>query len=80
MYTGNCCILPDHCSYPEITGYYRDCLYPYSEEALYQKLVKVIEDEPYRRRIGRDLRERSKRYQPEEVVAKIVDAMKYPPK
>ncbi len=80
MYTENCCILPDHCSYPEITGYYRDCLYPYSEEGLYQKLVKVIEDEPYRRRIGRDLRERSKRYQPEEVVAKIVDAMEHPPK
>ncbi|MEM2949910.1 MAG: glycosyltransferase [Nitrososphaeria archaeon] len=75
MYTGNCCILPNHCSYPEITGGYEECLYEYNEEELYKKLVYVIENENVRRRIGAELSLRAKKYVPEAVVSKIVDFM-----
>ncbi len=75
MYTGNCCILPNHCSYPEITGGYEECLYKYDEDELYRKLVYVIENDSVRRRIGAELSLRAKKYVPEAVVSKIVDFM-----
>jgi glycosyltransferase involved in cell wall biosynthesis len=75
MYTGNCCILPNHCSYPEITGNYQECLYEYNEEELYRKLAYVIEDEEARKRIGLELSRRARKYVPEAVVTKIINFM-----
>jgi len=75
MYTDTCCILPNHCSYPEITSYYEDCLYSYNEQALYDKLKYVIENEPARNRIARDLKKRVERYHPETVTAKILRSL-----
>jgi glycosyltransferase involved in cell wall biosynthesis len=75
MYTDTCCILPNHCSYPEITGYYEDCLYEYNEQALYDKLKHVIEDESARNRIARELKKRVEKYYPENVTAKILKSM-----
>jgi glycosyltransferase involved in cell wall biosynthesis len=75
MYTDTCCILPNHCSYPEITGYYEDCLYEYNEQALYDKLKQVIEDESARNRIARELKKRVEKYYPENVTAKILKSM-----
>lgn len=75
MYTDTCCILPNHCSYPEITGYYEDCLYPYNEQALYDKLKHVIEDESARSRIASELKKRVEKYHPENVTAKILQSL-----
>jgi len=75
MYTDTCCILPNHCSYPEITGYYGDCLYPYNGQALYDKLKQVIEDEPARSRIARDLKKRVEKYSPENVTGRILQSL-----
>jgi len=76
MYTDTCCILPNHCSYPEITSNYEDCLYPYNEQALYDRLKHVIEDEAARSRIARDLKKRVEKYHPENVTAKILQSMR----
>lgn len=76
MYADTCCVLPNQCSYPEITGGYEDCLYPYSEQALYDKLEYLIEDESARNKIAKDLKERTEKYSPKVVTAKILEAMK----
>ncbi len=76
MYTDTCCILPNHCSYPEITSNYEDCLYEYNEQALYDKMKDVIEDESARNSIARELKRRVERYYPETVTARILQALK----
>ena len=77
MHTNTCCVLPDHCSYPEITGNYRDCLYEYNEQALYEKVKYVIEDESARGRIAGELKKRVERYHPGPVTARILQSLKY---
>lgn len=75
MYTNTCCVLPDHCSYPEITDYYEECLYQYDEREFYNKLEYLIEDESARSKIGEELKKRSDRYSPKNVTANILKAM-----
>jgi len=77
MHTDTCCVLPDHCSYPEITGNYKDCLYEYNEQALYDKMKQVIEDDSARGRIAGQLKKRVKRYHPETVTARILQSLKH---
>lgn len=76
MHTDTCCILPNHCSYPEITDNYEDCLYQYNEQALYDKMKHVIEDGSTRNRIAKELKKRVERYYPETVTTRILQALK----
>lgn len=71
MYTYNCCLLPNRCSYPEITGGLDDVLYSSSEE-LVQKIDYYLKNEAARRQVAAALHERSLRYTPEEVASRLV--------
>ncbi len=71
MYTHNCCLLPNRCSYPEITGGYEDVLYSSTVE-LEEKLDYYLENRSAREEAAATLHERSLRYTPEEVVPRLM--------
>ncbi len=75
MYTENCCLMPDRCSYPEITGGYRDALYS-SPEELFEKLDFFIRNEDRRREVAEELHRRSLRYSPETVAGNIASVLR----
>jgi glycosyltransferase involved in cell wall biosynthesis len=70
MYANNCCLLPNRCSYPEITGGLEEALYSSTEELL-DKIDYYLKDESARRRTATALHERSLRYRPEEVASRL---------
>ena len=70
MYTSNCCLLPDRCSYPEITGGLQDSLYRSPEELL-EKLEYFLKNEGPRQRVAAELRKRSLDYGPEQVASRL---------
>ena len=70
MYTYNCCLLPNRCSYPEVVGPVHEVLYS-SEQELYAKLCCFISNADRRISVARKLRERAEHYLPGQVVAKI---------
>lgn len=72
MYAHNCCLLPNRCSYPEITGGFADILYSSTEE-LEEKLDYYLEDRGAREKAAATLHERSLRYTPEEVASRLMD-------
>jgi glycosyltransferase involved in cell wall biosynthesis len=72
MYAHNCCLLPNRCSYPEITGGYGDVLYSSTEE-LEEKLDYYLKDRGAREKAAATLHERSLRYTPEEVASRLMD-------
>lgn len=74
MYTRNVCLLPNRCSYPEITGGLEAALYS-SRDELLQKLERYLEDEPARASLADELHERSLRYAPARVVKAIAEVM-----
>ncbi len=74
MYTGNCCLLPDQASYPEITGNYRDALYRTPEE-LFERLDHYLHDAEDRRRVAGELRQRALRFAPRQVVPRIAEVI-----
>lgn len=71
MYTHNCCLLPNRCSYPEITGGYEDVLYSSTVE-LEERLDYYLENRSAREEAAATLHERSLRYTPEEVVPRLM--------
>ena len=71
MYTHNCCLLPNRCSYPEITGGYQDVLYSSTVE-LEEKLDYYLEDRSAREEAAATLHERSLRYTPGDVVPRLM--------
>ncbi len=71
MYAHNCCLLPNRCSYPEITGGLEDVLCSSTEELL-DKLDYYLKNEAARRQVAQTLHQRSLRYTPEEVAARLV--------
>ena len=71
MYAHTCCILPNRCSYPEITGGYGDVLYSSTEE-LEEKLDYYLANRSAREEAAATLHERSLRYRPEEVVSQLM--------
>lgn len=75
MYTGNCCILPELGSYPEITGHDAEVLYPLGEEALEERIRWFLDHPTHRAQAAARLRERALRYTPERVVDAIVAAL-----
>ena len=76
MYATDCCVLPDHCSYPELVGDVQEALYPYGEKALSQKLSYFIEDESARKKVAKKLHRRSERFTPDRVTQKIEGVMR----
>jgi len=70
MYTENCCLLPNCCSYPEITGGFQDVLYN-SREELLDKIDYFLKNEAERRKVACELRRRSLRYAPEQVASRL---------
>jgi len=70
MYTRNCCLLPNRCSYPEITDGYEDVLYSSPQELL-DKLDYYLLHEGERRKVADRLHELSRRYAAEEVVPRV---------
>ncbi len=74
MYTGNACLLPNRCSYPEITGGLEAALYS-SRDELLEKLELYLEDEQARVSLADQLHQRSLRYAPAPVVKAIADVM-----
>lgn len=75
MYTRNCCLLPDRCSYPEITGNYQDILYSSTEELL-EKLDYFLCHEGERRKAADRLHELSLGYAPEQVVPRVAQVLR----
>jgi glycosyltransferase involved in cell wall biosynthesis len=75
MYTHNCCILPNRCSYPEITDGYEQVLYGDEDEML-EKLSYFIENESERKRVSAELAGRSLRFSPMNICPKVVDVLK----
>ena len=75
MYTGNACLLPSRCSYPEITSGVEDALYS-SREELIDMIERYLTNETARAALATDLRQRSQRYEPERVVKVIADVMR----
>ena len=71
MYTRNCCLLPNRCSYPEITDGLDDVLYS-SVGELEEKLDYYLKNRGEREKASATLHERSLRYAPEEVVPRLV--------
>ena len=71
MYTYNCCLLPNRCSYPEITDGLADVLYSSTEELL-EKIGYYLNDEAARRKVAAALHERSLRYTPERVASRLM--------
>ena len=74
MYTGNACLLPNRCSYPEITGRLEGALYS-SRDELVHKLELYLTDEPARASVAEQLHQCSLRYAPEHVVKTVADVM-----
>ena len=74
MYAENCCLMPDRCSYPEITGGFSDILYA-SPEDLVEKLDFFIRHEDRRREVAEELHRRSLRYAPDEVAGNITSVL-----
>ena len=70
MYTNNCCLLPNRCSYPEVVGPVYEALYS-SESELIDKLHHFITDADHRISVASKLRERAELYVPEVVAYKI---------
>jgi glycosyltransferase involved in cell wall biosynthesis len=70
MYTRNCCLLPNRCSYPEITSGYEDILYSTPEE-LIEKLDYFIRHEEERRQAADRLHNESLRYAADQVVPQV---------
>ncbi len=75
MYTHNCCILPNRCSYPEVTDGYEQVLYGDEDEML-EKLSYFIENESERKRVSAELAGRSLRFSPMNICPKVVDVLK----
>ncbi len=71
MYTHNCSLLPNRCSYPEITGGLEDVLCSSTEELL-DKLDYYLKNEGARRQVAQTLHERSLRYAPDQVASRLV--------
>ena len=71
MYAHNCCLLPNRCSYPEITEGLDDVLYSSSEELL-DKIDYYLKNEAARRKVAAALHQRSLRYTPEQVASRLV--------
>lgn len=71
MYACNCCLLPNRCSYPEITDGLEDVLCSSTEELL-DKLNYYLKNEAARRQVAQTLHERSLRYTPERVASRLV--------
>jgi glycosyltransferase involved in cell wall biosynthesis len=71
MYTGNCCILPQLGSYPEICGDHPEVLYDLGEAALEERLSYFIEQPDRRRAVAAELSRRALRYRSAEVVGRI---------
>lgn len=75
MYAMNCCILPNHASYPEISNNYKDILYVYDDDALYEKICYFIENRTARERVAKDLHELSTNYTIDKVGPRILEAI-----
>jgi glycosyltransferase involved in cell wall biosynthesis len=71
MYTYNCCLLPNRCSYPEITDDLKDVLCSSAEDLL-DKLDYYLKNEAARWQVAQTLHERSLRYTPERVASHLV--------
>ena len=71
MYAYNCCLLPNRCSYPEITHGLDDVLYS-STEDLVAKIDYYLKNETARQKAAAALHERSLRYTPEQVASDLV--------
>ena len=71
MYARNCCLLPNRCSYPEITGNLDDALYSSPEELL-DKIEYYLRNEQARRQVAEALHQRSLRYTPERVAPQLL--------
>ncbi|MEE8239428.1 MAG: glycosyltransferase [Nitrososphaerales archaeon] len=74
MYTHNCCILPNRCSYPEVTDGYEQVLYGDEDEML-DKLSYFIENESERKRVSAELARRSLRFSPMNICPKVADVL-----
>ncbi len=74
MYTGNCCLVPNRASYPEITGNCQAALYE-SREDLFEKLGRSIADVSYRRNVAACLRQRAQRFVPAEVAPRVASVI-----
>ncbi len=72
MYAHTCCLLPNRCSYPEITGGYGAILYSSTEE-LEEKLDLYLKDGGAREQAAATLHKRSLRYRAEEVTSRLMD-------
>jgi glycosyltransferase involved in cell wall biosynthesis len=70
MYTDNCCLHPDRCSYPEITSGLPDILYRSPEELL-DKLDYFLKSEGARQEVAVELRRQSLHYSPEKVASQL---------
>ncbi len=75
MYTGNACLLPSRCCYPEITSGVENALYS-SRAQLLDMVERNLTDEAARATLATALRQRSERYQPERVVKAIAEVMR----
>jgi glycosyltransferase involved in cell wall biosynthesis len=73
MYTGNCCVLPQVGSYPEVCNGHPEVLYELGEGPLEERLGYFLEHPGRRRAVAAELREMSARYHPRSVVRKIAD-------
>ena len=71
MYTHNCCLLPNRCSYPDITGGFDGVLYSSTEE-LEEKLDFYLKDRGARKAAAATLHKRSLRYTPDQVVSRLM--------
>ena len=72
MYTGNCCLLPDRQSYPELTGglgLYRN------EEELEAMLVRMIGDPAARASLARRQQTRSHAFLPEHMRRRVAETL-----
>lgn len=74
MYTYNCCLLPNRCSYPQIVGSTHEALYSSTEELMH-KMHYFVSDVDQRRSVALKLRKRAEQYLPGNVVAKIHSAI-----
>ena len=70
MCTYNCCLLPNRCSYPEITDRLDEALYSSTEDLL-GKIDHYLNDPAARRKLAAALHERSLRYTPERVASRL---------
>ncbi len=71
MYAHNCCLLPNRCSYPEITDGLEDVLCSSTEELL-DKLNYYLKNEAERRQVAQTLHQRSLRYAPDQVASRLL--------